>query len=96
LARPRATFSDWGSEIAAVTTTCGREQVLVSKPGDQTDADAVQPVEFIDGEPMPMTTVLRTAGPVLGFTTTSDGVNTVLFNRITHLYEAHVLSVSCD
>jgi hypothetical protein len=96
LARPRATFTDWGSDIASVTTTCGGEQVLVSKPGDQTDTDAVQSVEFIDGEPMPMTTVLRTSGPVLGFTTTSDGVNTVLFNRTTHLYEAHVLSVTCD
>lgn len=95
-ARPRATFSDWGSDIASVATTCGREQVLVSKPGDQTDPDAVQSVEFIDGEPMPMTTALRTSGPVLGFTSTSDGVNTVIFNRNTHIYEAHVLSVSCD
>jgi hypothetical protein len=96
LARPRAAFTDWGSDIASVTTSCGREQVVVSKPGDQTDTDAVQAVEFIDGEPMPMTTALRTSGPVLGFTTTTDGVNTIIFNRTSHLYEAHVLSVTCD
>jgi hypothetical protein len=94
--RPLATFSDWGSDIAPVTTTCGREQVLVSKPGDATDSDAVQSVEFIEGEPTPMTTALRVAGPVLGFGSTAEGVNAIVFNRSTHSYEAHVLTVTCD
>lgn len=94
--RPLATFSDWGSDIASVTTTCGREQLIVSKPGDRTESDAVQSVEFVDGEPMPMTATLRLAGPLLGFTSTSEGVNAIVFNRNTHAYEAHVLSVTCD
>jgi hypothetical protein len=96
LSRPLATFSDWGSEIASVTTTCGREQVLVSKPGDQTEPEAIQSVEFIDGEPTPMTTALRASGPVSGFSSTPDGVNAIIFNRNSHLYEAHVLNVTCD
>lgn len=96
LSRPRSAFTDWGSDMAAITTSCGREQVLVSKPGDQTDPDAVQAVEFVEGEPMPMMTALRTAGPVMGFTAAADGVNTIIFNRTTHLYEGHVLSITCD
>jgi hypothetical protein len=94
--RPLATFSDWGSDIAAVTTNCGHEQVLVSKPGDQTDTDAIQSVEFVEGEPMPMTTALRVGGPVMGFSSVVEGVNAIVFNRNTHAYEAHVLNVSCD
>src|SRR5262249_10946133 len=94
--RPLATFSDWGSDIASVTTTCGREQLIVSKPGDQSESDAVQSVEFVDGDPMPMTATLRLAGPVLGFSSTSEGVNAIVFNRNTHAYETHVLSVTCD
>ena len=96
LSRPLASYSDWGSDIASVTTSCGREQVLVSKPGDQTESDAIQSVEFVEGEPMPMTTALRIAGPVMGLSSTAEGVNVIVFNRSTHAYEAHVLNVTCD
>jgi hypothetical protein len=94
--RPAMTFQDWGSDIAAVTTTCGREQVLVSKPGDRTEPDAVQSLELLDGEATPMATALRLPGPVMGLNSTAEGVNAILYNRSTQSYEAHVLSVTCD
>ena len=46
-AEPVATFSEWGSEIAALQSECGKGwQILVTGKGDWTAADMVQAVEI--------------------------------------------------
>jgi hypothetical protein len=94
--RPLATFPDWGSDVASLKASCGRDQWIVSRPGDLSGSDAVQGVELSDLEAGPSTSSLTLAGPVLSLSSSPDSVNAVIHNSITHRYEAHVLTIICD
>jgi hypothetical protein len=94
--RPLVMFSDWGSDVAAVAANCGREQVIVSRPGDVTEYDAVQAVEISENDATPTSVPLQLHGPVLSLSSAGDAARAVIYNRSTHDYEAHVLTVVCE
>jgi hypothetical protein len=94
--KPLATFSDWGSDIASVAASCGREQVIVSRPGDATENDAVQAVEISEGDAQPTTVPVQFAGPLMSMSSAGESARAVVYNRSTHNYEAHVLTVVCE
>lgn len=94
--KPLTTFSDWGSDVASVAASCGREQVIVSRPGDVTENDAVQAVEISEGDAQPTTVPLQFAGPVMSMSSAGEAGLAVVYNRSTHNYEAHVLTVVCE
>lgn len=92
-ATPVATFSGWGSDIAALwSSTRQRWPILVTRDGDWTEPDAIQAFDVVDREAVPVSAPLEFDGPVTALW--SEGENEALAvsrNLKTGLYEAYVL-----
>jgi hypothetical protein len=98
LPQPIATFTGWGSDIAAITSGCGAAwQVLATRPGDWTQPDAIQAFEIIERQTVAVTQPLDFDGPVMDLWPASGGksANVVVRNLKTGQYEAYSLSLSC-
>jgi hypothetical protein len=95
LAAPTATFNDWGSDVASLKA-CGRDELIVSRPGDMQGSDALQAVEISEGEASPSTIAVEFSGPVMSLTSSAESVNGVIFNHETRQYEAHVVTIACQ
>jgi hypothetical protein len=94
--RPLATFADWGSDLASLRSNCGGDELIVSRPGDRSGNDAVQAVEISDGEASPSTIALEFPGPVMSLSSGPDFAYAIVFNSLTHQYETHVLTITCE
>ena len=87
----------WGSDIAAVRTTCGAgAQVLATTAGDQAQ-DSIRAYEFPDRDPVAVSTAVDFPGPVSALWTESRGDSAIAIarNRDTGSYEAFRLSLGC-
>ncbi len=87
----------WGSDIAALRTTCGAgSQVLATTAGDQAQ-DSIRAYEFPDRDPVAVSTVVDFPGPVSSLWTESRGDSAIAIarNRDTGNYEAFRLSLAC-
>jgi len=96
---PAATFSGWGSDIAAIGSGCDTTwQVLVTRPGDWTQRDAIEGVEIIDRQALTISQPVEFDGPVTALWPAPDGksASAVVRNRKTGQYEAYTLSISCS
>ena len=99
LATPVSTVSDWGSNIAAVQSSCGTGwQVLITFPNDLTHADAVQAMEFQNHEAVSVSSSTELSGPVLAFWPgeTPQTANAVVQSLATNKYEAWNFTVACN
>lgn len=100
LSAPAAIFNGWGSNMAAVHSSCGSGwQALVSAPNDSVKADQVQAVEVLGREALPVSATIDLAGTVQALWTAgknSEVVNGVLQSPATGKYEAFTLSVNCS
>ncbi len=97
--QPAATFSGWGSDIAAIGSGCDATwQVLVTRPGDWTQRDAIEAVEIIDRQAAADSQPVEFDGPVTALWPATDGksASAVVRNRKTGQYEAYTLSISCS
>jgi hypothetical protein len=99
---PVASFSDWGSEIASVRTTCGTGwQLLITSSSDWTTGDTVTGVEFQERIAIKATNPLDFPGPVISLTSSLDMTKeptkavAIIRNLQTGKYEAYVLSITC-
>lgn len=99
LSAPAAMFNGWGSNLAAVHSSCGSGwQALVSAPTDSVRPDSVQAVEVLGREALPVSAPIDLAGPVQALWTAGkngDAVNGVL-QTPTGQYEAFTLTVNCS
>jgi hypothetical protein len=89
---------EWGSDIAAVRSTCGSGwQVLATHSGDG-GADAVRAFEFPDREPVALSSAVELSGPVTALWSATDGSSVVGVSRSpeTGKYEAVRLTVACS
>ena len=96
---PAATFSGWGSDIAAIGSGCDTTwQVLVTRPGDWTQRDAIEGVEIIDRQALTISQPVEFDGPVTALWPAPDGksASAVVRNLKTGQYEAYTLSISCS
>jgi hypothetical protein len=87
----------WGSDIAAVRTTCGAGwQVLATGAGDPVQ-DSVRAYEFPDRDPVAVSAAVDFPGPVSTLWTESRGDTAIAIarNRDTGSYEAFRLLLSC-
>ena len=91
------TRAGWGSDIAAVKTSCGSGvQVLATGPTDGTTPDYVQAFEFPDRDPVPVSQPLEFDGSVTAlWTEVSRGAVVVTHNHGTGRYEAFRLAITC-
>jgi len=99
LSAPAAVFNSWGSNMAAVHSSCGSGwQALVSAPTDSVRPDSVQAVEVLGREALPVSAPIDLAGPVQALWAAGkngDAVNGVLKSP-TGQYEAFTLTVNCS
>jgi hypothetical protein len=99
LPQPVATFTGWGSDIAAIGSGCGAAwQVFATRPGDWTQPDGMQAYEIIERQAVAVTQPLDFDGPVMALWPASDGksASVVVRNLKTGQYEAYSLSISCS
>jgi hypothetical protein len=100
LASPVATYTGWGSTLAAVHSTCGSGwQLLVSSPSDTIQADNVQAVEITGREALPVSAPVEIPGPVEALWTAGNYnqvVNGVAQSPATGKYEAFTLTAICN
>lgn len=98
-AKPSATFSGWGDDIATVVTGCaGDWQVLVTGTGDWTQPDHIQTFEIRDRQAAAVGQPLDFPGPILALWPSNDmrSARVVSRNLQTGMYEASIVSVTCS
>jgi hypothetical protein len=98
LAQAPRVYSGWGSDIASVKSGCGSQwQMLVSKPGDHSQRDAVQAMEIVSGEPVPASATVEISGPITSMWRSADGTkaNVISKDATTGKYEASIFSIDC-
>jgi hypothetical protein len=89
---------DWGSDLAAVKSSCGAQtQLLVTGTGDGDAADVVRAFEIADREPVEVGAPVELAGPVTALWTSSDArsATAAVRNLKTGNYDAFELAVTC-
>lgn len=92
------TFSDWGSQLAAVTSPCtDAGPVLASSPVDWKATDTVRAFEIRQGQAAAASRPVEFAGPVMNLkpAEAGDHVLAVVRNLSTGSYEAYTISLSC-
>jgi hypothetical protein len=95
---PSAFTREWGSDIAAVRSSCGTgTQLLASSAGDAASQDFVRAYEVLGREVITVSAPLEFAGPITALWTAGDGsaATIVVRNLKTSAYEVFTLSVSC-
>ncbi len=96
---PAARFSGWGSQLTGISSYCGRErQLLVTRPGDWTELDAVQAFDVIGTQAVAVSSPLDFSGPVkeLWPGKTFMTALAIVQNLKTSRYEAYTLTLSCS
>ncbi|MBZ5567020.1 MAG: hypothetical protein LAN64_04125 [Acidobacteriia bacterium] len=89
---------DWGSDLAAVKSSCGAQtQLLVTATGDGESPDVVRAFEIADREPVEVSAPVEFAGPVTALWTSSDAhsATAVVRNLKTGKYDAFELTINC-
>jgi hypothetical protein len=89
---------DWGSDLAAVRSSCGAQtQLLVTGSGDGESADVVRAFEIADREPVEVGAPVELAGPVTALWTSSDARSATAVARSlkTGNYDAFELAITC-
>jgi hypothetical protein len=87
----------WGSQLAAVHSTCGSgTQLLVSENGDP-EQDSVRAVEIPDRDPVVASSPLEFDGAIVALWTeaSGNGAIAIVKRRDTGWYEAYRISISC-
>jgi len=96
---PGASWSGWGSDIAAVETECGsRGLLLATGTGDNTAPDFVQAFELADGAPRPAGDPVPFPGPITALWSASERGAAVVVSRDlkSGRYAAFRLAIPCS
>lgn len=95
---PVATIGGWGSDIVSQNTDCGQKwQLLVTRTGDWTEADAIQAFEIVDRQTVAVSGLVDFPGPVTALWAApgAQSAVAVVRNLKTGFYEAYGLSIAC-
>jgi len=95
---PRAAWSGWGGDIAAVETECGSRTLLLGTgPGDDASPDFVQAYELNETSPQPVGDPVSFPGPVTALWSGSERGAAVAVTRDlkSGRYAAFRLSIPC-
>ena len=87
----------WGSDIAGTGARCGGgSQVLVTRPGDQSQPDAVQALTMAGGAVTPLTEAVNFQGPVTAlWPAGTNAITAVVRDLQTGSYSAYLVTVVC-
>jgi len=87
----------WGSDVAAVHTSCGTgTQLLVSESGD-TERDGLRAFEIPDRDPVAVSSAVEFEGRIAALwpETSGNGAAAIVKRKDTGWYEAYRVSISC-
>ncbi|MGA2456951.1 MAG: hypothetical protein ABSF85_05255 [Terriglobales bacterium] len=87
----------WGSDLAAVHSTCGTgTQLLVSESGDA-ERDGLRAFEIPDRDPVPVSSAAEFDGRIVALwpESTANGATAIVRRKDTGWYEAYRVSISC-
>jgi len=87
----------WGSDLAAVHTSCGTgTQLLVSESGD-TERDGLRAFEIPDRDPVAVSSAVEFEGRIAALwpETSGNGAAAIVKRKDTGWYEAYRVSISC-
>jgi len=87
----------WGSDLAAVHSSCGTgTQLLVSESGD-TERDGLRAFEIPDRNPVAVSAAVEFDGRIVALwpETSGNGAAAIVKRRDTGWYEAYSVSISC-
>lgn len=95
---PETSTADWGSDIAAVKSSCGTgAQLLVTSNGDDTTTDSLRAYEIPDRDPLPVSTSTDLPGPITAlWSHDATGASAIVHNLQTGQYEAYSVSIACN
>jgi hypothetical protein len=100
LSSPAAVFSGWGSNLAALHSSCGSGwQLLATAPADNAGPDTLQAIEIAGREAQTVSPAMDLSGAVAAMWTSGkngDAVNVVMQSPVTGKYEALIFTVSCN
>ena len=87
----------WGSDIAAIRSSCRAGTQVLATSNEPSSADSVQAFEFPDREPLAVSQKLALAGPITALWPAQDGesATAVIHNSETGDYEALLLTLAC-
>jgi hypothetical protein len=93
-----ANTADWGSDIAAVKSSCGTGmQLLVTTNGDDTQTDSLRAFEIPDREPIQVSAPQEFPGPITAlWSHDATSAIAVARNLRTGQYEAYTVSITCN
>jgi hypothetical protein len=93
---PEAIFSGWGSDIAALKTSCG-DQVLATSTSESDASDSVRAFDVTEREAVATSAPVSFTGPVTALWPVGDKTAlAVTRNRMTGRYEAYILTAACS
>lgn len=94
---PAGEIDSWGSDIAGVDVRCGGGSgVLATRPGDGSEADAVQAFRIANGAAATLTAPVELPGPVTAlWASGGPSALAVSKNLSTGKYAAYLLTVAC-
>lgn len=87
----------WGSDLAAVHSSCGTStQLLVSENGD-TEQDSLRAFEIPDRDPVAASSPVEFDGPIVALwpESSGNGVIAIVKREDTGWYEAYRISIAC-
>jgi hypothetical protein len=87
----------FGSDLAAVRSTCGSGWQMLASSNTDNSTDAIRAFEIPDREPVAVSPLLEFAGPVVSMWTDNNATNAVAVIRNVDAgrYEAYRLTISC-
>jgi hypothetical protein len=86
----------WGSDIAAVRSSCGSGwQILATRSGSGSN-DSIRAYEFPDREPIPVSEPVELDSMVSALWTESNGATAIAILQHSDRYEAFRLSIDCS
>ncbi len=96
--QPAAIFDGWGSEIAAIHSSCAEGyQILAARAGDLTQPDSIQAFSIRGREAVQASAPVEFRGPVTALWTAQDGTTAlaVAHDLATGMYDAFSISITC-
>jgi hypothetical protein len=95
---PSSVTADWGSDIAALKSSCGNgTQLLVTSNGDDTTADSLRAYEVPDRDPVLASAATDFSGPITAlWSHEATSATAVARNLQTGQYEAYSVSITCN
>jgi hypothetical protein len=93
--KPQGSFDGWGSDFAAMETSCGT-RFAASSASSRNQNDSIAAYDIVNNAPVRVSNQLEFPGPVTALWPAPKTLAAVVKNLATGQYEAYTLSITCN